>query len=230
LSGRLPSASLKYIIGLYAIKNAAYRLDFSDLSDPVSPVVSVRSRSKIPVPYILKQNFNRQTIVGILNKWSHSFYKIDSNFFVPIEGYAYRDDRHLTISLDNRMPYDIVDCLVYFKKRFVFVEQIKANNRHVINLELSDLKKTEIFNEHDLSRIIDRLKTNGTSSYLQSSQEKVSEDVLREIHARYKSAPDRLIIVGWMQGGVISPSFLKSEPKGENLTLVNWELPVELTL
>ena len=128
------------------------------------------------------------------------------------------------------MPYDIVDCLVYFNKRFVGVEQIKANYRHVIKLELSDLKKTEIFNEHDLNRIIDRPKTNGTSSYLQSSQEKVSEDLLREIHARYKSAPNRLIIVGWMQGGVISPRFLKSEPKGENLTLVNWELPVESTL
>ncbi len=230
LSGRLPSASLKYIIGLYAIKNSAYRLDFSDLSDPVTPVVSLRSRSKTPVPYILQQNHNRQTIVGTLNKWSHSFYKIDLNFFVPIDGYANRDDRHLTISIDNRMPYDIVNCLVYFKKRFVFVEQIKANYKRVIKLELSELKKTEIFNEHDLSRIIDRQKTNGTSSYLQSSQETVSEDLLREIHARYKSAPNRLIFVGWMQGGVISPRFLKSEPKGENLTLVNWELPVELTL
>ena len=230
LSGRLPSASLKFIIGLYAMKNSAYQLDFSDLTDPVLPVVSLRSRSKIPVPYVLQQNFNRQTIVGSLNKWSHSFYKIDSNFFAPIEGHANHDRRHLTISIDNRMPHDIVDCLVYFKKRFVFVEQIKANNRHVIKIRLSDLKKTEIFNEHDLSQIIDILTTNSISSYLRASRETVTEDVLREIHARYKSAPDRLIFVGWMQAGVISPRFLKNEPKGESLTLINWELPVGITL
>ncbi len=230
LSGRLPSASLKYIIGLYAMKNSAYQLDFSNVSDPVTAVVSLRSRSKIPVPYILQQNFNRQTIVGTLNMWSHSFYKIDSNFSVPIEGHANRDDRHLTIRIDNRMPRDIVDCLVYFKKRFVFIEQIKASTRYVIKLELSEFKKTEIFNDHESNRIIDRLKTNGTSSYLEASQEVVTEDVLRQIHARYKSAPDRLIILGWMQAGVISPRFLKNEPKGESLTLINWELPVGITL
>ena len=230
MSGRLPSAPLKYIIGLYAIHNSPYQLYFSELSDPVTPIISLRSRRKTPGPYVLQQNNSRLTIAGTLNKWSHSFYKIDSNFLVQIEGHANRDDRHLTISVDNRMPYDIVDCLVYFKKRFAFVEGIKANNRHVIKLELSDLKKTEIFNDHELSRIIDSLKTNGTSSLLEASQEVITEDVLREIHARYKSAPDRLIILGWMQAGVISPRFLKNEPKGESLTLINWELPVEIAL
>ena len=108
--------------------------------------------------------------------------------------------------------------------------KIKAKNRHVIKLELSDLRKTEIFNDHELGRIIDRLETIGTSPYLETFQEVITEDVLSEIHARYKSAPDRLIIVGWMQGDVISPRFLKNEAKGENLTLINWELPVEITL
>ena len=230
LSGRLPSASLKYIIGLYSIKNISYQLDFGELSDPVTPVISLRSRKKIPVPYVLQQNFSRQRIVGMLNKWSHSFYKIDSDFFARIEGHASRDEQALTISVDNKMPDDIFDCLVYFKKRFIFVDEIKANNRRIIKLELSDLKKTEIFNDHEISRISDRLKINRTSAYLTASQEVVTEDVLREIHAKYKSAPDRLIILGWMQAGVISPGFLQNQPRGENLTLINWELPVEITL
>lgn len=230
LSGRLPYASLKYIIGLYAIKNLSYQLDFGELSDPVTPIISVHSRRKIPVPYEQQQNYSRQTIVGTLNKWSHSFYKIDSHFFAQIEGHANRDDRYLTISIDNRMPHDIVDCLVYFKKRFIFVDEIKARKQQSIKLKLSDFKKTEIFNDHELSRIIDRLIISGTATYLEASRKVFTEDVLRQIHARYQSAPDRLIITGWMQAGVISPGFLQHQPRAENLTLINWELPVEIIL
>ena len=229
LSGRLPSGSLKYIIGLYAIENSAYQLDFGEFSDPVTPVLSLRSRRKIPAAYVHQQEYSRQRVAGMLNKWSHSFYKINSNFFVQLEGHARRDERFLTVTVDNRMPHDIIDCLVYFKKRFIFVDKIKANDRRVIELDISALKKTEIFNNHEISRIIDRLKINGQSAYLEASREVISEDVLPEIHARYQSAPHRLVILGWMQAGLISPGFLQNQPRGESLTLINWEFPVEIT-
>jgi len=230
LSGPMPSASLKYIIGLYSIKKSVYQLDFGKMSDPVTPVLSTRSRRIIPAPYVLQEYNDGQKIVGTLNKWSHSFYKIDSKLFAQIEGQAKRDNRFLTISIENKMPHKIVDCLVYFKKRFIFVDEILANNRHTIKLELSDLKKTEIFNPQEIGRILDGLIINGASAYLKTSQEVLTEDVLREIHAKYKLAPDRLVLLGWMQAGVISPGFKQNQPRGENLTLINWELPVETAI
>jgi hypothetical protein len=230
LSGRNPSGSLKYIIGLYAIKKSAYRLDFGEWSYPVTPVLSERSRRKIPAPYVVNENNGDQQIKGVLDKWSHSFYKIDSNFLVHIEGDAKRDDRLLTIRVDNKMPHGIVDCLVYFKKRFIFVDDIMANKRLTIKLELSDLKKTEIFNNQEINRILDGLNSNGAATYLGASQEMITEDVLRDVHAKYKSAPDRLVILGWMQAGMSPPGFGHNQPKGEHLTLINWELPVEIAL
>jgi hypothetical protein len=35
-----------------------------------------------------------------------------------------------------------------------------------------------------------------------------------------------MVLIGWVQTGVIQPVFEQSKALGENLTLVNWELPV----
>jgi hypothetical protein len=230
VSSRNTDASLRYIIGLYSLKKSAYQLDFGKLSDPVTHVLTKRSRRKIPTPYVLHENYTGQKIVGSLNKWSHCFYKRNSKFDALIEGHAERDNRHLTISVENKMPHNIVDCLVYFKKRFVFVDEILADKQQTIKLKLSDLKKTEIFNEQEIERIIKGLNIDEASSYLKTSQKIIIEDVLHDIHDKYKLQPDTLVLIGWMQAGVIQPGFKQNLPQGENLTLINWELPVEMAL
>ena len=155
---------------------------------------------------------------------------MESNLKAQIKGYAKQDNRRLTVRVDNEMGYRITNCLVYFKKRFVFVGDIPARNRFALKLELSDLKKTEIFNNHEINRIIDGLIAKGGSNYLKASQEIITEDALPKIHARYKSAPDRLVIVGWIRAGMSPPGFEQNQLKGENLTLISWELPVEIAL
>jgi hypothetical protein len=230
LSERKPAGPLKFIVGIYSIKNAAFQLDFGQRSNPITPIVSERSRRKIPVLYVLHEKNGSQQNEGALSRWSHSFYKMESNPMAPIEGDAKRDNRRLIVRVDNRMPHRITNCLVYFKKRFVFVEDIPAQNRVTLKLELSDLKKTEIFNNHEINRILDGLIKKGDRNYLKASLQIITEDALPKIHARYKSAPDRLVILGWIRAAMSPPGFEQNQLKGENLTLISWELPVEIAL
>ena len=230
LSEQMPAGSLKFIVGIYSIKNAAFQLDFGQRSNPITPILSERSRRKIPVLYVMHEKNGSQQIEGTLSRWTHSFYKMESNLMAQIEGHAKQDNQRLTVKVDNKMSHRLTNCLVYFKKRFVFVEDIPAQKRLTINLELSDLKKTEIFNIHGTNRIIDGLIKKDASNYLKASQEIITEDALPKIHARYKSAPDRLVILGWIQAGMTPPGFKQNQLKGQNLTLISWELPVELAL
>jgi hypothetical protein len=222
-------SSAKYIIGLYTLKKSAYSLNFGSLSQPVTHILSKRSKGKIPNPYVVQENYTGQQIVGSINKWSHSFYMFNSKFDAPFVGQAFRDNQHLTIRVENKLPHKIVDCLVYFKKRFLFIDDILGNNQQIMKLKLSDLKNTEIFNDHEAERIIQRLDVDAAPSYLKTTQKKLTKDLLFGIHAKYKSAPNRVFLVGWVQAGVIHPKFIQSHPLGENLTLINWELPVKMT-
>jgi hypothetical protein len=131
--------------------------------------------------------------------------------------------------VENKLPFRLVDCMVYFKRRFLFIDDILANKQQILKLRLSDLKKTEIFNEQEAERIVNRFAGNGSPSYLKTMQRNLTKDVLLQIHDKYKSMRDGLFLVGWGQAGVIQPSFEHANPAGKSLTMVNWVLPVEIT-
>jgi hypothetical protein len=220
-------ASGKCIVGLYSLQKSDYRLSFGALSQPVTHILSERSKKKTPNPYIVHESFGGQKILGSLNRWSNSFYMVDSKLDSPLTGYARRDDRHLNLLVQNELPFRLVDCMVYFKKRFVFINDILAKKQQILKLELSDLKKIEIFNEQEAERITNRFDSNGASSYLKTIQSNLTKDVLFQIHDKYQSARDRLFLVGWGRAGAIQPTFEQTHPVGKSLTMVNWVLPVE---
>ena len=229
ISGQNSPASVKYIIGLYALTKSAYSLNFGARSQPVTHLLSKHSKRKIPNPFVLHENHTGQQIVGSINKWSHIFYMFNSNIDAPVVGQAFRDTRHLTIRVENKLPYKIVDCLVYYKKRFLFIDGILGNNQQLIKLNLSDLKNTEIFNEHEAERIIQRLDASATPSFLKTTQSKITKELLFGIHARHKLVTNKVFLIGWVQAGVIHSKFKQIHPLGENLTLINWEIQVKMT-
>ena len=86
-----------------------------------------------------------------------------------------------------------------------------------------------MFNEKELERIMEHYEINSALSYLKMSQSILTEDVLRDIHEKFKFKPDTVVLIGWMRAGMIQPQFKQNFPLGENLTLIKWELPVEMT-
>ncbi|MGD2013381.1 MAG: hypothetical protein PVG84_06530, partial [Desulfobacterales bacterium] len=126
-------------------------------------------------------------------------------------------------------PFGLVDCLVYFKKRFIFIDDILAEKQQVFKLNLSDLKKTEIFNDQQAERVTNRLASNGTRPYLKTMQRNLTKAALLQVHNKYRSRRDSLYLIGWGQGGVVQPTFMQTNPAGKRLTMVNWVLPVEIT-
>jgi hypothetical protein len=51
-----------------------------------------------------------------------------------------------------------------------------------------------------------------------------------EIHKKYRSMADSMILVAWMPAGLIQPEFVPPDTAGTGLTLICWQLPVETAL
>ena len=92
------------------------------------------------------------------------------------------------------------------------------------------MKKKEIFSEHEIEKIIRQFDGNGSASYLRKTQRLLTSDLLHEIHNKYKSASDSVVLVGWMQAGLVQPEFNRSSPPGADITMISWELPVDIKL
>ena len=76
---------------------------------------------------------------------------------------------------------------------------------------------------------MERFDGNGSSFYLRKTQQNLTPDLLLKIHNKYKTKPDSIILIGWMQADMIRPQFSQPVPPGNGLTMVNWELQVETT-
>ena len=223
-------ASARYFIGLYSLINLDYELNFGPYTYAVSHILSEKSNTKIPNPYVLLKKDSGQHIIGTIQRWSHNFYQLNLHFTSPLVGNARRDKSFMTLMVENRLPHNLVDGLIYYRKRFLFVENISAGTRQTIQYNLVELKKKEIFGEHEVEKIIRHFDGNGSASYFRKTQRNLTSGLLREIHHKYQSRPDSIILVGWMQAGLIQPEFNQTSPTGAGITMINWELPVETAL
>ena len=223
-------ATARYFIGLYSLINLEYGLNFGSYTYPVRHIISEKSNAKIPNPYALQKKDDGQHIIGSIQRWSHNFYKLNLQITSPLAGSARRDKSFMTLVVENRLPHNLVDCLIYYKKRFLWVEDILAGNRQTIKINLAQLKKKEIFSEHEVETIIRHFDGNGSASYFRKTQRNLTSGLLREIHHKYQSRPESIILVGWMQAGLIQPEFNQTSPTGAGITMINWELPVETAL
>jgi hypothetical protein len=229
ISGADVPASLNYIIGLYALQPSAYALNFGSGAYPVRHILSKRSQTGVPDPYVLQTNGGVLQITGSLDRWSHNFYRLQLDVDSPLTGYARQDKSFLTLTVENKLPHNLVDCLVYYRRRFIFVDDILANTTQVLTLSVAQLKETEIFNDQEVENIMRHLDGRSAASFLRSAQKNLMENLLYKIHETYQARDDRMILIGWMPAGLVRPEFVAFDPPGTGLTMVSWQLPVEAT-
>ena len=128
------------------------------------------------------------------------------------------------------LPHKLIDCLVYYRRRFILVDDIPANARQDLKLSLAELKATEIFNEQEADNILRRLAARGGSAFQRAALANLTKDLVLEIHKKYRSMADSMILIAWMPVGLIQPEFVPSDTASTGLTLICWQLPVETAL
>ena len=229
VSGSEALAFARYYIGLYSLEETTYSVNFGSHSLPVSHLISEKSNLKIPNPYVLVTKESGHHITGSIKRWSHNFYMLKLNLDSPLSGSARRDDLFLTLMVKNQLPNHLVDCLIYYKKRFIFIEDIPADKQQLVRLNLTNLKKQEIFGDHEIAKIIRHFGDIGSPFYLRKTQQYLTPDLLLEIHNNYKAKPDSMILIGWMPADLVRPQFNYPVAATTGLTLVKWELRVETT-
>jgi hypothetical protein len=223
-------AAATYFIGLYALRAFDYTLNFGSQSFPVTHIVSEKSNVRVPNPYNLQVKNSGQHILGSIRSWSQNIYRMNIHISAPLTGSANRTGSSMTLTVENRLAYDLVDCLIYHRKRFLFVENIPAGSNRTITVDLGRMREREIFGEYEVEKITEAFDGNGSAPYLRRTQRSLASHILNGIHHKYRSKPDILILVGWLQDSPIQPHFDGATPPGAEVTMVNWELPVEVTL
>lgn len=250
-SGQHHIASGQYVVGLYALQETDYTLQFEAASYPVTPILSKNSRRNIPIPYQIHEELTGQQVTGTLEKWSHNFFLLHTNIEFPVTGQTSLDEQGLRLFLDNLSSYPILDCLVYFENKVFFVGDVSPGEKQTKEIPRTEIRLKEVFEKQQTESIIDRIESHRTTASLPADSEDLIQralrvlypnaqskaffttmqkdlmnDVLWAVHSDYQSRPDVLCLIGWVPVGLIQAVVPESGTRGEELTLIIWEIPI----
>jgi hypothetical protein len=229
IAGQRQIASGQYLIGLYSMKDTAYDFSFGSGTYPVTYLLPEKMEKNIPNRYVLHENPSEQRVTGFAEKWSYAFFTLNTTLEFPVVGQAELDDQRLRIMIENMTSYTISDCQVYFDDRVFFVGDIVPGKEQTKSITRSEMRDKELFDEQQAERIAKNIDENSPSAFVTTLQKNLGKDVLLATHLRYQSRRDSLYFIGWIQSGIIQVSFTKPGIIGQDLTLITWEIPINVT-
>lgn len=224
------SATLaKHTIGLYALRDKAYTIELGSSSYPIRPLTDEKSSRKAPRPYVLHTVPSGQRISGFAPRWSDTFYQLRLDPGFSLYGRATMDERQVIITIDNRTPYRLINCLAYIKKRFVPIGDIPANRIHHEHIDLSELKRIEIFAPPEAERSVDKIQTDPGADYFKTLQKNLTADLVSKIDAQYRNNRDLVVLTAWVRAAIVQPRTHHLDRTGEAVSLINCEIPLRIT-
>lgn len=226
ISGQDMIASSKYIVGLYSLNDVNYRLRFGPTFYPITPVLPSKIKDETSHSLALHENATEQTILFSSDRWSYRFFKISSMMDFPIRGEAFMNEQDLVIVIENLTPHSVTDCQMYFANRLFFFGNIAPGKKQVKRLAGSVISQKELFQIEGAKRVAESIVPNVPTSLLEKMQKNLMKDLLLSVHSRYDSRQDGLHLFGWITSELISTSLKHLGIPGENVALLEWEIPL----
>ncbi len=252
LAGQHHVASGEYTVGLYSIRESSYTLQFPAASYPIRPVLSQAFRRDIPDPYRLEETLAGQQVTGALEKWSHNFFRLHTSVELLLSGQAVPDEQGIALLLDNLTPHTVMDCRIYVDNKVFFLGNIPPGKDQRQQISQTDIRQQEFFDDRQAEKIFSNIETHrpgpsgdisfsdrinsvlqalsgepAAGSFLTAIQKNLAADIFRAVHAQYQSQQDVLCLIGWIPAGFVPMKIDKPGVRGEELTLLTWEIPIK---
>ena len=224
LTGKNANSDGEYIIGLYSTGEEPYDLSFteSSFSMPVRHLISESSTQKIPSPYRIKQAGLYNHIVGLSGKWSYSFYTARPRFEFPVLADVQADAEHLNVMIENKTPYEIVDCLIFYNQRFYEIKDIASESKESRRIAKSMIDLQKVYDPGAPKSMIIR-GTGRESTFFNTMKNNLKDDLRSAIHATAETDKNTVYITGWINADILKPSFAQKDITGEGVTLISWK-------
>ena len=227
MEGRNSIVRGRYFLGLFSVRGAKYSMSFGSTSYPVTSQFLESSTFPIRDVFDLTEKDSGQIIKGYVNKWSHIYFSIMSGFVFSLEGQAiWSEDEGLQLTIENRTPYEIIDCLLYVDHGFIELNNIEPNQRQSRKLTRHVIHNRHVWNERVNGLLRMRGNDNEPVDFMREVRNGLEKDILLSIDSKYRNDSGSLQLTGWIRSEIIHPEFHGKNIEGNGLTFIHWKLPV----
>jgi len=222
LTERNAGSDGEYILGLYSTGEEQYDLAFTESPMPVGHLIPENATQKIPNPYRIEQAGLYNRIVGLSGKWSYSFFVARPRFEFPFLADVKADEEHLNLVVENNTPYEILDCLMFYNRRFYKIKDISSGRKESRRIAKSTIDLQKVFDPGEP----ESMNTRGTrreSTFFDTMKNNLKENLRSAIHATAEADENTVYITGWIKADILKPSFAQKDITGEGVTLISWK-------
>ncbi len=196
ISGRPALAQWKYYLGVYTQKDGEFRLPLGPDDLLLASIPSEHAEADEFHNYALHESREGHFLLFPLHRWSYRFFSLSGLGEFPIQAKAQFHEQDLTLSIENRSSFPIMNCNVYFGGRVFAFGNIAAEEKLTKRLNLKNLDPKNTFTSKEMEAILKTGPGNGPGSFRQEMVMEVTKDLWMSIHKRNQSKMDRIFLVG----------------------------------
>ncbi len=227
MTGRQALAHWKYYWGIYTQKDGEFRLPIRSDDLLVAGIPTHYAEANEFHNYGLHDSDEGRSLLIPLHRWSPRFFSLSGFREFPIQAKAQFQEQALTLSLENRSSFPILNCNVYFGGRLLAFGNIAPEEKLTkrLNLKTSDPKNA--FTPKEVEAILKNGPGDGPGSYSKGMEMEFTKDLWISIHQKNQWKGDRIFLVGWIDSQIF-PALLKQKiPFRNGLHVLEWEIPLE---
>ena len=227
MTGPQALAQWKYYWGIYTQKDGEFRLPLGSDDLLLTSIPTHYTEANEFHNYGLHESDEGRSLLFPLHRWSHRFFSLSGFGEFPIQAKAQFQEQELTLSIENRSSFPILNCNVYFGGRLLAFGNIAAEEKLIKRFNLKTLDPKNVFTSKEVEAILKNGLGNGSGSFSQGMEMEFTKDLWISIHEKNQWQADRIFLIGWIDS-LIFPAHMKQKtPFRNRVNVLEWEIPLE---
>lgn len=227
ISGRPALAQWKYLLGIYTQKDGEFRLPLGPDDLLLASIPSEHSEIDEFHNYALHESREGRSLLFPLHRWSYRFFSLSGFGEFPIQAKAQLHEQDLSLSIENRSSFPIMNCNVYFGGRLFAFGNIAAEEKLTKRLNLKNLDPKNTFTSKEVEAILRTGPGKSSGAFRQEMVMELTKDLWMSIHKRNQSEMKRIVLVGRIDSLIFPKPMKHKTPFPEGVSLLEWEIPLE---
>lgn len=220
-------AQWKYHLGVYTQIDGEFRLPLGPEDLLVTGLPPENSDAEKFQSYALYESNETHSLLLFLHRWSHRFFTLSGVGTFPFRAKAQIHDQDVSLSIENRSSFPLMNCNVYFGGRLFAFGTIASEERVLKRLNLKALGPYNAFTPKGLEAIVKPSLVNGSGSFQKEMEMELTRDLWISIHERNQGKMDKIILVGWVDSLIFPAEMKQLTPFRYGVSLLEWEIPLE---
>lgn len=227
ISGRQALVQWKYYWGIYTQKDGEFKIPLEPDDLLLTSIPTEYAEAEEILNYALHESNGTRSLLFSLHRWSHRFFSLSGFGEFPIQAKAQFHEQVLSLSIENRSSFPIMNCNVYFGGRLFAFGNIAAEEKLIKRLNLKTLDPKNVFTSKEMEAILKSGLGDGPGSFRKEMEMELTKDLWISIHKKNQFKMDRIFLIGWIDSLIFPEPMNHKTPFRDSDSLLEWEIPLE---